>query len=150
MKRTLIKLLDKILIATLTCLGLSQCEIINSRVEYGTPNATYEIKGTVSNIADAKPIKNIRIVRKSRHDFYHDTVTYTDNNGKYYFNFKAFPTIDTIKLQVTDIDGEQNDGEFAEKTINVIFTNADKVEKGDGHWNNGKYSKTQNIQLSQK
>ena len=153
MKRKLTKIFDAALVFLLACLGLSNCddsrlEYGSPRTEYGSPYATYEVKGTVTNVATSNSIKNIRIVRTRYYSSKNDTI-YTDNDGKYYFNFNDSPIIDTVKLQVTDIDGEQNQGEFAEQNVNVVFTQADKVQNGDGRWYEGKYSKTQNIQLKQ-
>ena len=139
MKKTIVKIFDKII---LLILGFSG--IFYSCSMYGTPAADYEIKCIVTDKTTAKPIKNIQIV----HQMYRDT-TYTDAEGKYVFIYNR-DLIDQLHLVVEDIDGEANGGEFITQEIDIDITQADRVKKGRGAWDWGKYVKTQNIELEKK
>ena len=137
MKKFIIKSFDKIIVVLLGFLGIfNSCE---RPCEYGVPHGQYEFKGIVTNKETSDPIQNIQVVT------YRDTV-YTDNEGKFTFNVISPP----FSLKVEDIDGEENGGDFAMQTIDVKFTKADQVEKGDGKWYEGKFVKTQNIKLEKK
>ena len=136
MKKTIIKLFDKIIVLLLAILGVfNSCR---QPEEYGTPHADYELKGIVTDKETSKPLKNIQIVS------YSDTL-YTDAEGKYSF-YNMMPE---FHLKVEDIDGEENGGEFETQEMDIKLTKADQVEKGKG-WYEGKYVKTQNIELETK
>lgn len=150
MRKNLTKIFDTLLVSLLACLGLNSCgpsSYSSKAVVYGAPYDVYEINGTVTNIADSKPIKNILVV-SSKQGSSADS-TYTDSDGKYRFvNSKSIDT-DTLKLQIIDIDGELNGGEFAKQNIDVVFTDDDRVKKSDGTFTRNAYAKTQNITLTQ-
>lgn len=59
MKKIALKTYGKILAFILSFFGLSSCEIIEPRVEYGTPSADYIVKGKVSDKFTNQPIKGI-------------------------------------------------------------------------------------------
>ena len=138
MKKRIIKNFDKIIVSLLGILGI--CNSCNPKVEYGAPHGEYELKGVITDKASSNPLKNIQIVRQKW-----DTV-YTDAEGKYQFN-RGWEEKETYYLKIEDIDGEENGGYFNSKELEVTFTKADQVKKGDGHWYEGKFSKTQNIEL---
>ena len=146
MKKSLIKSFDKIIVILLAMLGaFTGCnKSVYEPEMYGTPYADYDLKGIVIDKETSNPIKNIRVV----HQTYYDT-TYTDAEGKYAFIYHG-NVVNTFHLKIEDIDGEENDGDFEAREMDVKFTNADQVEEGDGHWYEGKYEKTQNIELEKK
>jgi putative lipoprotein (rSAM/lipoprotein system) len=114
------------------------------------PYATYEIKGVVMDKETARPIRNIRLVRPvyPEHPEGGGDTIYTNAEGKYTFDFGDFPDNEkTFKLNIDDIDGDQNGGFFGQEVIDVTITNADKTENGSG-WYWGKFVKTKNIELS--
>ncbi|MDR0798866.1 MAG: radical SAM-associated putative lipoprotein [Dysgonamonadaceae bacterium] len=144
MKNAIIKNFDKLILVLLGILGLTNCDMPKEygspQAElYGCPSADYEVKGTVTNSLTSEPIRRIRVVLNW------DTI-YTDDAGKYRFDFRDFPQ-DRFNLKFEDIDGEENGGEFMPKTIELIFTDDDQIEKGSGHWYDGKFAKTQNVAL---
>ncbi|HEY5592330.1 MAG TPA: radical SAM-associated putative lipoprotein, partial [Paludibacter sp.] len=60
MRKLFIKIFDKFLIGLMACTGLfSGCETV---VEYGTPTADYEIKGTVTDSITSIPIQKARVI----------------------------------------------------------------------------------------
>ncbi|MCL2131715.1 MAG: radical SAM-associated putative lipoprotein [Lentimicrobiaceae bacterium] len=144
MKKSVIKFFDKIIVVLLGILGVfNSCE---KPLEYGTPHANYEVKGVITNKETSKPIQNIQVIRQI-HQEYGDTL-YTDADGKYVFAFGDFPYKDNVyRLKIEDIDGEENGGDFVTKEIEVKITQADQIEKGDGNWYDGKFSKIVNIEL---
>ena len=162
MKKKLTKIFDKLILSLLACIGLFSCTDKAKETgcdcgsyrkgslvpEYGAPAAycSFEIKAKVTDNS-SKPIKNIRIVNQYK-PYYADTL-YTDNNGNATFQFNDGGNGHYV-LQVEDIDGIANGGEFESKDVTVIFTSANKIEEGNGGAYNGKYSKTENIKLSQK
>ncbi len=48
----------------LTLLGFS-CDLVNPRVEYGTPNAKFIVNGTVTSVETEEAVKNIRVIMKN-------------------------------------------------------------------------------------
>ncbi|GHT41039.1 hypothetical protein AGMMS49965_10220 [Bacteroidia bacterium] len=152
MKTRCIKLFDKLIVVLLGATGLfAGCKIgeIDSPMEYGTPSAEYEINGTVTATATSEPIRNIRVVRPRYWDEpsleFGDT-TYTDEAGKYHFEFDNFPNKD-YQLKFEDIDGEEN-GTYGFKTVKGEFTKQDQVEEGKG-WYGGKFVKTEDVTLDE-
>jgi len=139
MTKLIIKSFDKVIVVLLGVLGIfNSCE---QPEKYGMPYACYEFKGVVTDKETSNPIQNIQIVRYG----YGDT-TYSDIKGQF-----IFYNVDTkFHLKIEDIDGEENGGDFESQEIEVKFTQADQVEKGEGKWNKGKFVKTQNIKLEKK
>jgi len=145
MGKPVIKLFDKIIVILLGFFGI--CSSCNMPMEYGEPYADYEVKGVITNKENAQPIENIRVIQGSR-----DTI-YTDTEGKYAFNYFDYspPHPERIfHLKVEDIDGEENGGDFATQEIELKITEADRVQKGDGNWYEGKFGKTENVELELK
>jgi len=144
MGKPIIKFFDRIIVILLGFLGA--CSSFNQPDEYGMPYAEFEIKGLVTNKENADPIQNIRIIRNS-----YDTL-YTNQEGKYVFNFfydmAPYPE-NVYHLKIEDIDGEENGGDYKTQEIDVKITQDDRVQKGSG-WYEGKFAKTQNIELEYK
>lgn len=134
-----------ILAGLLSLLGFSSCETTEM---YGTPHATYIIKGKVTDEAK-RPIPNIQI--RSPYDKgignYGDTL-YTDTQGKFAYK-RGWADASDIPLVFTDIDGEKNGGDFASDSINVSFKNI-KLEGGDGSWYRGEATQEVTVILKTK
>ena len=145
MKNSLLKSLDKIILALLTIFGFANCDM---PVEYGTPYADFEINGIVTDSLNSVPVKNIRIIKQNpKNSAYGDTV-YTDAAGKYKFIFQDFPEqTPQFTLKAEDIDGTSNEGEFTTRNVIVTIMESDWVDDGDNNWYYGKAKKTQNIKL---
>jgi putative lipoprotein (rSAM/lipoprotein system) len=135
----------------LTLLGFS-CDLVNPRMEYGTPNAKFIINGTVTSEETEDPVKNIRVVikRDTTHsnNWVPDT-TFTDKDGKYkYTDEGAFPVDQTYSIQFQDIDNLTN-GYFENMDTTVEFKNPE-FSHGNGHWYEGETNKEFDIQLTPK
>ena len=149
MKKLFLKPFDKIILSLLAIFGFTQCEM---PVEYGTPSADFIIKGTITDSISSTPVANIRVIRGDSTSLAYprfDTI-YTDVNGKYQTTVRSFPVESpTFHLKVDDMDGAQNGGDFQRKTVEVVFTSSDWIEKKSG-WYAGKAQKTVDIKLKKK
>ena len=145
----------------LALLGIGGCtseDIFNERemmAMYGTPTATFSVKGTVKD-EKGKPISNLQVILGQR--YYNsasviydvnyvpiDTLT-TDANGVYQMSKTRFPVIN-LQVDVNDIDGEAGGGQFESSTYII---NDIKYEGGDG-WYRGKADvKVPDIKLKKK
>lgn len=91
MKKIALKTYGKILTLFFSLVGmLTGCDWIEPTVEYGVPNADYVIKGKVTDKESQKPLKNIAVIKKSRHSPKNDTVR-TNALGDYELKFNDFP-----------------------------------------------------------
>ena len=45
-------------------------------------------------------------------------------------------------MTLTDTDGPANGGDFAAKTVDIEFTEAERTAKGDGDWDQGAFAKS--------
>lgn len=134
----------------LTMLGFSSMAGCDVPVMYGTPSADYEIKGKVLD-ADGDPIKGIK-VEVQTYVVRPEPVTiqrkFSLDDETYDASVQTFP-VSKLRLVAQDVDGAENGGEFAERTIELDFS---KVEAtGDkGAWYSGKFSLEQDIVLEEK
>ena len=158
MSKTFIRILNWTLAVLLVLLGFSNCDPVD---EYGVPNADYNLKGKVVDMADAKPIKGIRIgyyggyinqvdmYKVSRNPNVRFNADTTDVKGEYNFtqNSAIIPD-DEITVYVVDIDGDEN-GLYRDTVINVNFENAAKSGK-TRNWYGGKLSLNLDIELTKK
>ncbi|MCL2327233.1 MAG: radical SAM-associated putative lipoprotein [Bacteroidetes bacterium] len=152
-----LKTFNAILAALLGLLGFSNC---SAPCEYGTPEATYILKGKVTNKADKKPIKGIFVGFKApridveygvpQTEYNSQLPTYTDENGNFQLQPYAFPGIyDNIdSLYVYDLDGVENGGYFTADTIFIDWKNAVKTKRGSG-WYEGEFTLQKDIELSE-
>ncbi|MDD3079372.1 MAG: radical SAM-associated putative lipoprotein [Paludibacter sp.] len=149
MKNTL-RFFDRIIVVFLSIVGFTAaCD--DPVVEYGTPYADFEIKGTVVDNDSQTPIPNIRLIRVLNEDpFYGDTI-YSDSEGKYQFSFNEIPEEENpvFEILAEDFDGEENGGSFQPDTVSITLQKSDWVEDGSG-WYLGKAVKTEDIKLKKK
>ena len=129
-------------------------DMYGSPVEYGTPNADYVFKGTVTDEAGT-PVQGVKAVLKEMPDYapgyaYGIDSTQTDAAGKYQIDTRIYVSSTGVRLVVEDIDGEANGGEFLSDTIDVSKLDAKKIGAGDGHWNSGKYEVQADVKLKRK
>ncbi len=134
--------------------NLAGCEkIFITACEYGTPEAHYQVKGTVAN-EQGEPIEGIGVgeVRRWIEEAgevqfcgYKDT---TDAEGRYKVDFdRAFPR-QPLSLDFHDIDGAEN-GNYNDTTV-TINTEGVQLTGGNGHWYEGEGDIIYNITLTEK
>lgn len=159
-KKNLIRFTNILLASLLTFFGFSYCD--DPRVEYGVPNADYNVKGKVFDNADKKPLKGIRVAFSP----YPQAVTMYGILPAPYRTYKAVTTDavgnfdltdnftigeiqnDTLPVYVQDVDGAEN-GLFKDTMLYVGFKDAVKSGKTTS-WYDGKFSVEKNIELKRK
>lgn len=105
---------SKFILSLLSILGFTGCEIISSDM-YGTPLADYIYTGNVTD-AEGNPIQGIQVKVTS------DAIVSTDENGAFSATLEGY-SYPTSSITFSDIDGEENGGEFASKEVNLDYTN---------------------------
>lgn len=107
--------------------------------EYGSPYAEFEVKGKVTD-QQGEPIAGIQVTC----DAVDMQPEYTDSEGMYTLYGNGFPR-EKIQITFEDIDGEENGGTFAGKTMTAEVA---LVQEGDDRWNFGTYQAEVNAELS--
>lgn len=144
MKKIVLKTYTKIIAWALTMLGLySSCDIIQPKVEYGTPSADFKAKGAVTEAQSNRPIPNIRVVRRALYPIDRPSkldTTFTNEKGEYAFESQkiiGFP----VKIYAEDLDGEKNLGAFRKDSILIEEKDTRLIKKGS-NWFKGAFEKT--------
>ena len=152
MKIKYLKLKNWLLVTLGGLLGLSMtgCGV---SCEYGCPEATYHVKGIITDEQGA-PLEGIGVqeIKQWNDDEgqlqvmgYGDT---TDKDGRYSLDFQyAFPGL-PISVDVHDIDGAAN-GSYNDTVVSINTENV-QLTGGNGHWYEGEGDITYNIILTEK
>lgn len=150
LKKTFIKNTNWALAGLLTMLGFNvSCD--DERVEYGTPKATYQIKGKVKS-EQGEAIKGIQVLIENIEEVYYirRDSTLTKEDGSFDLNMGDFPDkTNTYRVISSDIDGSENGGSFESDTTMVTF-NSSELRGGKGAWNWGSATKEIRITLKKK
>ena len=104
-------------------------------VMYGTPFVEFSVKGRVVD-ADSNPIPNIEVTWAG--NTYGKAVTAEDGTFQY-ANEAMEEDLTDLVLTFTDVDGQENGGEFVTEEVQVPLTQTDP---GDGNWDCGDYAAT--------
>ena len=123
---------EKLLLAAAALLGFAtacnneedQPKVVSM---YGVPYNNYKIKGKVTDKA-GRPIKGIE-VRSNAYLPTPEATTAAD--GTYDLSGKGVGN--TARVTLTDTDGPANGGDFAAKTVDIEFTEAERTAKGVWH-----------------
>ena len=161
MKKFALKTYGKITTGLLSFFGMlfgfSGCEGNNNggMVEYGSPHAEYIVKGTVKSAADSSAIDNMLVFLATEDTANNNTEYYTgsstDENGEFEIAFTNSPIDSKLKVITLDADSIENGGEFQSDTLEIEFTDSDRIQKGDSNWDLGTYQKeNQNFYLKKK
>lgn len=140
MKTRLKKRLSYLLLALL---GFSASACKEPVDMYGTPRADTRTQGKVTD-KSGNPIPGIRV--QSNDD--QSNATRTSADGSYDLAGKS--TGKTTWLTFTDTDGPENGGQFAEKSLVVEFTEADRTAKSDGWYQGGFARSGVDVELEEK
>jgi putative lipoprotein (rSAM/lipoprotein system) len=136
--------------AILSLLGFSACNgvnIIDQRVEYGMPHATFEIKGTVTESAGV-PVSGIKVKFRQHVEGmedengkprYTEVELSSDQEGKVETSFVEWPDVSDIEFTFEDVDGEENGGYFAPDTLRSKDIKVTLEEDKESNWNKGTY-----------
>ncbi len=146
-KAFLLKKSNSLISYLLTILGFGAvctfngCMYGDPVVEYGTPFATFKVKGSIKSEATSNVISNIRVVMG------YDT-TFTDEAGNYKISNEEFPENQTFLLEFKDIDGKSN-GDYQSLDTIVEFIDPE-FSGGTGSWDSGETEKEVNVKLKDK
>ena len=142
MKNKLKSLFSAGLTAIIGLLGFNSCIGL---CMYGQPHADFTFKGTVKD-SGGKPVKDIRVIvdyyetgyseRPVQQLMFSDTL-YTDNEGIALKTRELISGNVKTTVTLTDLDGEDNGGEF--KELKVENLESRQVKKGDGDWYQGAF-----------
>lgn len=114
-------------------------------VEYGSPNADYKVKLTVTDQQNV-PIKGIQIALQNQYKFYGDSVQ-TNGIGMANVSWKYWPKQDSVHFSIKDIDGAAN-GLYKDTLVNEKTT-FKKVADGSGAWYEGAYEGELTIKIKE-
>ena len=146
----------------LTLLGFSSCSTTKTLEEdiqwspkplpgqvismYGVPTSSFKVYGTVRD-GGGKTLKGIQVISYYGESTWMRTdTTYSDSAGKFSRTMRTYPA-DKVGFTFNDIDGKENGGEFASKSVSV---NVKQVGKGDGMWFKGNYEANAEVTLNKK
>ena len=123
MKTFMIKFTRMLSSFILGALGFSACsDDLNSDNQlcmYGTPTWDFQVDGFVTD-AENNPIKGLRVVLNEQYDSNRTTQTLTtDENGRFVSQTREKLSRYSGDITITDIDGEENGGLFAETNIQL-------------------------------
>lgn len=129
MKDTIFKwLLVMLGFGAASCGGEKEIDYV---VEYGAPMVSFMTKGRVVD-AEGNPVRGLQVTNLV-HTEHLSAGVLTDIDGNFSLNgylpgFSA-PEKRYTDITIRDIDGEENGGKFAEKIVDVEFSDAE--DKGD-------------------
>ncbi len=121
---------SKFILSTFALLGFGGCsediipELFDTPVMYGTPLVDYRFMGELVD-ADGNPIEGIAINISS----IEETVS-TDSQGAFMSDFTSYAD-GSHTVTFTDIDGDKNGGEFATKSVDLEWDDAERKDGRD-------------------
>ncbi|MEA3480251.1 MAG: radical SAM-associated putative lipoprotein [Bacteroidota bacterium] len=148
MKRAFLKKHNTLISFLLSILGfgtvcsLNSCEYGAPIVEYGTPHATFKVKGSVKSEMTSGTLPGIRVVMG-------EDTAFTDESGSYQVENIDFPNDQVFLVEFRDIDGETN-GEYQPLDTIVEFVDPEFSGGGPSGWDQGETEKEIHVQLKDK
>ena len=106
----------------------------------------FKVTGKVTNSETETPVKGIAVTYIQHNEWERPDTVWTDEDGRFLYESHDFPS-DSLKFKFTDVDGEENGGEFETKEVTVPLT---QTVPGNGNWDNGDYSGEVDVTLSAK
>ncbi len=152
MKIKYLKLKQWLLVSLGSLLGVSVASCTPA-CEYGTPEATYHVKGTVTD-GQGHPIQGIGVMEQMHwSDETHSPVTTgyqdtTDKDGNYNVTLLGGFPHQPVTVDFNDIDGVQN-GSYRD-TMVTVATDDVPLTGGTGSWYEGEGNVTLNVTLTEK
>lgn len=154
-KRKLLHSVNSLIVLLISLLGFTtSCEKDEPLLMYGTPHATFIVKGKVTSLSDNKPVKDIIIEIRSlseNEDPSQSMLVETGFSrylGDYTVGVYGDPHDQTYKVRFVDTDGALN-GEYQTLDTTVVFKDP-KFVNGDGSWYRGYVEKTLDVKLKPK
>ncbi|MBR5433477.1 MAG: radical SAM-associated putative lipoprotein [Bacteroidales bacterium] len=140
--------MKKLLNFILAILGFAGCNVLGGGEEYGTPYASFKVKGVVTD--GKNPIENVKVkLIEMYHENEYDRAEpdITDSQGR--FEIKSGSEIfDTLRLKIVASDLNNN---YQNDTANVEFYWKElSGKKKDEKWYSGSAERTVNFTLKEK
>ena len=104
------------------------------------------VTGKVTDSETENPVKGIAVTYIQHNDWERSDTVWTDEDGRFLYESYDFPS-DNPKFKFTDVDGEENGGDYETKVVTVPVT---QTAPGDGNWDNGDYSGELDVTLTAK
>lgn len=114
--------------------------------EYGVPTMEFIVTGKVTDSETENPVKGIAVTYIQHNEWERSDTVWTDEDGRFLYESYDFPS-DNPKFKFTDVDGEENGGDYETKVVTVPVT---QTAPGDGNWDNGDYSGELDVTLNAK
>lgn len=111
------------------------------RVEYGTPYATFTVSGKVTDAAQ-NPVPGIVVTAVDK-----SASGQTASDGSFYLTGRSDYDFEHVQIAFSDIDGEENGGQFGTVTQEVLLTKTGEPDKDDSSWYSGEYSGSVDVTL---
>lgn len=149
-----LRLSNRLMSGALAILGLASCDGGEAPCMYGTPSATYHVKGKVVDAETGVPISGIQIVTGAVHRgdgnewmSRNPDMLRTDASGAFSTVRKGeFPS-DKYRFVWEDTDGEAN-GVYKKDSVDVKVTG--KYIDGDGGWYEGETTVEATLKITKK
>ena len=126
--------------AVIACDGVPPSGYDDMLCMYGTPVVGFSVKGKVVD-SEGNPIPGIEV---SQSDGYDARKVYTLEDGSFDYTAEDIGfEMETVKLTFTDLDGEENGGDFQTQEVSIPVQQTDQ---GDGAWDNGKFE-AENVEI---
>ena len=143
MKRKYLQVSQWLFSGLLTILGFSCAGNTDPVDEYGTPSATYHLKGKVIDKQSAQAIPAARIIITSKKDNLRDTLdTQTNKEGEFEKTYQCFPFSGNLTVVAEDLQAN-----YKKDSVEVSFQKSD-FTGGSGNWNWGETTKEITIPLA--
>ncbi len=119
------------------------CDNNEQMCMYGVPSAKFVVNARVVD-PEGNPIKGIEVVVSESEDFENKSArlieTTTNDDGTLVENTTHGWPRRKLYVRFTDVDGEENGGEFEEHIKDAYACHeTNKIEEGDGDWYSGCY-----------
>lgn len=129
MKQTIITKIFNFILVSLGFTSVVSCERPPFVCMYGMMTMDFEVSGKVVN-QESEPIAGIKVSCHSNTEPGYASV-FTAEDGSFSIAGSIGPS-----LELKDVDGPENGGEFADKIEEI---QVHQIGKGDGKWYMGKY-----------
>ena len=124
-------------------LGIFGFTNTSCKMEYGTPERDYVIKGKVMDSETKKPVKGIKVETYRCYG----AIDTTDIQGSFLLKIWEEGSVDKIGTKFSDIDGIENGLYPSDTIIDIDMKDAKRTKPKSGNWYQGEFTKTVEIEL---
>ena len=103
----------------------------------------FKVTGKVTDSETETPVKGIAVTYIQFNECERPDTVWTDEDGRFLYESHDFPS-DSLKFKFTDVDGEENGGEYQVKEVTVSLV---QTGGGDGNWDEGDFA-AENVEVT--